>query len=313
MSKRIDIWYGKRQCFGRGGNPPRWANVFGRVYGPVQRLTYSLNGSNFRSLSMGPDQRRLAALGDFNIDLDVDQLRVGDNMLTIQSTSDEGETLSEDMVVEFAPSPAVLPYTVDWREVRHIQDAAQIIDGQWQISADTVSPVEIGYDRLLAIGDMTWRNLEICVPITVHGISATCYAYPSVHAGVGVVMHWKGHSNWGRDAYASGQPYFGPSPYGAIGWYCVFHDTGPELNFFDPDAKRPVRLPRALALHVQYVFKLRTVDDMYALKVWEQGQAEPDAWDLEMRGTPMSLREGSLVLGAHHVAASFGRVLVSAR
>jgi len=44
--------------------------------------------------------------------------------------------------------------------------------------------------------------------------------------------------------------------------------------------------------------------------VWEENHPEPETWDLDAPGTVTSLKEGSFLLGAHHVAASFGNVNV---
>ncbi len=313
---RIDLWYGKHQTFNH--QPQRWLNVLGRVSGPeaIQSLVYTLNGGAAHTLSIGPDRRRLIAKGDFNIDLDGRDLNSGHNTLEITAIDQAHQTTTEQVVLDLASQPCPLPYTIDWRTVTSIQAVAQVVDGQWSINNGTISPDEIGYDRLVAIGDMQWRDYEVTVPITVHGINGNCYEYPSVHAGVGIVMRWKGHSNWGADQWASGQPYFGPSPYGAICWYCVFHETGPELNFFDPDFQRPVRQPRQLTLHVPYIFKVQVTTQAaelsrYKMKVWQADQPEPIAWDLTAPGTAMSLQSGSIVLGAHHVAASFGNVSIT--
>lgn len=300
----MNIWYGNEQHF--HGTPQRWINILGRVY-DVESLRYRLNDGPVVSLSIGQDQRRLVGIGDFNIDLDIRQVKPGRNTVTI--TADDH---TETVIVYYDPDPPVLPYTVDWSAVDRIQDVAQAVDGQWVISGDTVSPTEIGYDRLIAIGDMSWKDYEVTVPITVHGINSGCYAFPSVHAGVGLVMRWRGHTNWGRDSWASGQPYFGPSPYGAIGWYCVFHETGPELNFFDPDFNRPVRQPFSLPLHIPHMFKVRVQGNHYSLKVWPDGTSEPSEWNISADGTVMSLESGSFLLGAHHVACQFGRVEVRA-
>ncbi len=315
---RIDLWYGKRQSFGRSGHPQRWANVLGRVVSsaiPVKTLQYSLNGSPLMPLSIGPDQRRLVAKGDFNIDLDIRKLNPGQNVVDIIATDEAGRTTCEQVMMDFAAESCPQPYSIEWDRVANIQDVAHVVDGLWSIHAGGISPEEIGYDRLVAIGDMNWRDYEVTVSITIHGINGGCYAYPSVHVGVGIVMRWKGHNNWGSDQWASGQPYFGPSPYGAIAWYCVFHQTGPELNFFDPDFQRPVRKPITLRLHLPYMFKVRGTTgqnqvSQFKLKVWQAGTSEPAAWDLTAAGHKMSLTEGSLMLGAHHVAACFGDVTV---
>lgn len=48
----------------------------------------------------------------------------------------------------------------------------------------------------------------------------------------------------------------------------------------------------------------------YSLKVWQEGTAEPEAWDLRARGTLLGLERGSLLLVSHHTAAGFGPVEV---
>ena len=316
---QIDVWYGPLQRAGHCGQSQRWVNVLGRVRSAssLRSLECSLNGQAFQPLSVGPDQRRLLAPGDFNIDLEVGRLVQGANQIQIAAVDINGNHASSVVAVDYASADCPLPFMIDWNQVSHIQDVAHIADGLWSITGGVISPIEVGYDRLLTLGDMRWRDYEVTVPITVHGINGGCYAHPSVHAGVGVVMRWKGHSEWEPDTYASGQPAFCPSPYGAIGWYCVFHDEGPLLNFFDPDFKRSAEKPLKLKLHTPHVLRARVQTNPsgssnYALKVWEQSRTEPDSWDLQVAGHPASLGHGAVGLVAHHIAASFGNVSVSA-
>jgi len=291
--------------------------VLGRVSGPelVTSLSYALNGGQPQPLTIGSDGRRLAARGDFNVDLSIQDLQLGTNQIEIVAESKTGQQVVERVELDYAAEPCPLPLAIDWSQVNEIQDVAHVVDGQWSLARGGISPEEIGYDRLVAIGDMGWRDYEVTVPITVHGINAGCYEQPAVHAGVGIVLHWKGHAHWGRDQWASGQPRFGPSPYGAIGWYCVFHDAGAMLNFFDPDFHRAAEKPQKLPLHVPHVFKVQVralPDDAnrYSLKVWPQGGKEPDEWTLSTTIRYTGYREGAMVLGAHHTAATFGNITV---
>jgi hypothetical protein len=313
----IDVWYGKRQRFGLNGLPQQWVNVLGRVRGPVETLTYSLNGGPRLPLGIGPDRRRLPGVGDFNVDLDYRALREGDNDLTLIATSPQGrDEVREQVTIEYtARQRCPLPYRVDWSETEHIQDRAQIVDGLWRISGESVYPVEIGYDRVLAIGDYDWQEYEVTVPIAVYAIHASCYQPPSVHAGVGIVLRWRGHYARGADEFSGAQPRHGPTPYGTIAWYCVYHDAGPILCLFDPDFKRPVQKSRRLEPGVRYIFKAHVTSvpgetALYSLKVWEEGAAEPEAWDLQTRGTLLGLDRGSVLLISHHTAAAFGTVKV---
>ncbi len=313
----IDIWYGSNQKFGHAGASQRWVNLLGRVTPPNQlrSLHYTLNGEDAHSLSVGVDKRRLAAPGDFNIDLDVRRLRQGENQVQIAAIALDGVRVTETITLTYAPRPATLPCHIDWQAVPSIQDVAHVADGRWALTSVGISPEEIGYDRTVSLGDMSWQDYEVTVPITIHGINAACYEYPSWHAGVGVVMRWKGHANWGSDGWASGQPVFGPSPYGAIGWYCIFEEYGAELNIFDPDFQRVAVQARMLEWHRPYLFQVRvmTVDAVasrYQMRVWPQGGPKPSTWDLETVIEHTGYKEGAVLLVAHHVAAVFGNVSI---
>lgn len=314
---QIDLWYGRCQKFGHNGTPQRWVNVLGRVWpvDRVQRLTAALNAGPPLPLSLGRDKRRLAGPGDFNIDLDVRDLRPGENVVVVTAVSTDGHTVTETVTLTYAPQPATLPFTIDWSTVEAIQDVAHVADGRWALTPAGISPQEIGYDRTVTFGELTWQDYEVTVPITIHGLNAACYEYPSWHAGVGVLLRWKGHANWGSDGWASGQPRFGPSPYGAIGWYCIFQEHGTELNFFDADFQRAAVQPRTLAWHQPYWFKARvkTVSasaSRYQLKVWPVAEPEPDGWDLETVIAHIGYKEGAVLLVAHQVTAVFGNVSV---
>jgi hypothetical protein len=69
----IDVWYGLNQTF-PNGTPQGFVNIVGNVSDPdssISSLSYSLNGSGFSPLNMGPSNRRLAHPGDFNVDIPV--------------------------------------------------------------------------------------------------------------------------------------------------------------------------------------------------------------------------------------------------
>jgi hypothetical protein len=316
---RIDLWYGKKQSFGQLGRPQRWLNILGRVIGehaPI-RLTYQLDSAPVQPLSLGPDMRRLAGRGDFNLELDWQALSPGIHRVVLFAVDAQGNTAHETVEVGCeSERPWPLPYSIDWQRTPDLQSAAQVVDGKWEITPTGVAPVEIGYDRLLAIGDNHWKSVEIQLPVTVHGFNSGCYRPTSVHAGVGVVMHFKGHMSWPSDGSASGQPRFGYLPFGAIGWYTLWHDAGGVLNFFDTECSRVVQQSGWLRLNRPYIFKIRVESkpsqpSLYSLKVWPVGEDEPAAWNLQTPGSIMSLDEGALFLVAHETAATFGNLSIT--
>ena len=103
----IEVWYGKRQHFGRNGYPQKWINVLGRVTpsDDVASLDYSLNDASLIPLSVGPDGHRLANPGDFNIEIDRAHLQSGENTVKILDIDD-------------ANGNGVTPLT--WTETGHV-------------------------------------------------------------------------------------------------------------------------------------------------------------------------------------------------
>jgi len=180
------------------------------------------------------------------------------------------------------------------------------------LEADSIRPVVLGYDRLVAIGDMdvSWDDYEVAVPITIHGINpAVTWQSP----GVGILMRWDGHYDW-----VGGQPTIGWYPMGALGWYRWRDDTlGDRLMMIGNHGTLIAEdtSGRKLAYDVRYIFKMRveTIPDqggLYSLKVWEEGQPEPSEWDLVAQERLSDPQNGSLLLLTHHVDASFGDVTV---
>jgi len=307
----IDLWYGLHQAFGQIGHPQIWVNVLGNVSDPdgVTSLTYSLNGGPDIPLSIGPDDQRLAAPGDFNADILNTDLLAGPNQLVIKATDTLNNQSTETVTIDYTCGNVwPLPYAIDWSSVTNLQDVAQVVDGQWTRETDSIRPMDIAYDRLLSFGDITWMDYEVTVPITLHGL---VLGGPSGPPGCGLVMRWTGHTD---DPIPDMQPKAGCFPLGAIGmWRWDSTGTSAKLQFWETDISQnftPV-------LEVCYLFKMRvqsTPDHggLYSLKVWQQGTSEPADWNLTYQADTSNLQNGSCLLLAHHVDASLGDVTVTA-
>ena len=114
-----------------------------------------------------------------------------------------------------------------------ISDVAQVVDGDWVINPNgTVSATDIGYDRLLAIGDLSWTDYEVEVPIKVKSIDPAGFEYPSGAPAIGILMRWPGH--YDEDGR---QPRWGFSPMGALGWYRFKEGTPGRLILSDGRAR----------------------------------------------------------------------------
>jgi len=307
----IDIWYGSPQVFGDIGIPQQWINVLGNVSDSegVASLTYSLNGGSESPLSIGPDTRRLASEGDFNVDIAYTDVVSGPNQVVITATDELDNTAVETVTVQYVDGN-VWPetYSIDWSSATSIQDVAQVVDGLWTLEADSVRPAILGYDRLVAIGDVSWDDYEVTVPITIHQVDMDTDP-ASGYPGLGILMRWTGHT----DSPISGwQPKTGWDPFGAIGWWRWSSASSATLQFYQTGISQSF----SPALEVPYMFKMRVESvagqgGLYNLKVWEDGQPEPSAWNLTYQADSSNLDHGSFMLLAHHVDASFGDVTVT--
>jgi regulation of enolase protein 1 (concanavalin A-like superfamily) len=307
---QIDIWYGAEQPFGQYGTPQQWVNILGNVSDPdgVSSLVYSLNGGPASILSQGPDRRRLVNAGDFNVEIDYADLQDGVNTVTIMASDDFGNHSTRQVQVTYTPGQSwSLPTSIDWSSAATIQDIAQIVDGLWIKQSDSVRVVEAGYDRLIALGDIAWTDYEVTVPITVHEWYNNLLIDEGGLPGVGVLIRWDGH-----DAWYSTQPRYGWHPLGALGWYRyqnleIIGGVGGTIATDTSGFQ--------MQTDVRYILKLRVESrpgqtSIYHLKMWEDGTPEPIGWQLSAAGEQGELSQGSALLVAHKVDATFGNVSV---
>ena len=179
----ISIWYGANQTFGPRGDPQKWVNILGNVSSavPLSSLTYTVNGGPPQTLRVGPDNMRLALTGDFNIELDYTDLLPGANQVVITALDNAAASSQAVVTVNYAAAPAWTPQnlTVNWAAATKVSDVAQVVDGNWTIDNGTARPVVMEFDRLLAIGDLSWRDYTVTVPITILAMDPAGYTGPS--------------------------------------------------------------------------------------------------------------------------------------
>jgi hypothetical protein len=311
-STTIDFWYGNRQTFGRIGVPQRWVNILGDVYDPsgITALSYTLNGGSSVTLSVGPDTRRLADDGDFNIDIAVSALLPlpDSNVVVVTAKNGNDEFTSATAIVRYL-SGTVWPrsYGVAWESMASLTDSAQVVDGLWESGGGGLRPTNVGYDRLVAIGDTTWQDFEVVVPINIHSYDPNGYGTINGRPSVGLFFGWAGHTD---NQFPGWQPKTGYTPFGCGGLY-EFETTYPRLSIYD---KVDDISGKTLALETPYYFKMKvetkTAGILYSFKVWEVAQAEPGSYDLTWQGPLSDPQRGSIMLLAHWVDATFGPVTV---
>ncbi len=324
----IDVWYGSPQSFGQIGTPQRWVNVLGNVSdadGDLKKLEYSLNGGDPVTLSVGGDGHkgdglRLYRQGDFNIDLDKADLIDGSNSVLITATDDVTSSTSLVTVNYDAGNTWPLPYSINWSGASSLQNVAQVVDGDWGYTAAGVRPKpgQTGYDRIIDLGDMTWDDFEMTVPVTVHGIDTNGFGGQQVAPAIGLVMRWQGHTILPD---LCDQPLCGYLPVGATSWY-AFDSPSSENGQFSmwvtPGAKTFDPTNLSLTWGETYYWKVRSesvpgTKGRFKMKVWPASAGlggEPADWMVSINGTSNSLQNGSALLLSHHVDVTFGNVTV---
>lgn len=313
----IQLWYGEEQQFGFPGIAQPWVNIIGRISKQDQlaSLSFSVNEGPEQILHIGPDSRRLSVPGDFNIEIDANALYPGKNSIHINRILKDNSRDVRHVRVDYQGRPWPLPYRVKWAEVENIQNAVQVVDGMWEMSESGIRTTSdfIGYDRALAVGDAAWSSYEILLSFSLNSVDSSAYDSPeSVSPGLGLILHWNGHTNSPIDC---AQPHCGWFPFGAIHWY-NFPKSGPggfSINT-RPINDISVALPYVLEIGKNYLLRSQVktfpFKTSYFLKVWPQGKTEPDEWSLQQTADRKNPDHGGFLIVAHHVDLTIGNIEV---
>jgi hypothetical protein len=305
----LDVWQGPDEVVGGDGRTQSWVNVGGNASDPqgVASITASVNGGAATPLTVGPDGRRLQQPGDFNAEVTWDQLGPGDNRVVITATDGAGQATSRTVTLRYEPATPALPYSTDWAAAGAIADQAQVVDGHWALDGDAIRIVEPGYDRIVAIGDPSWANYEVTVPVTIDEIGPGANGPNSGPALVGIGLHWQGHTRLDDE-----QPARHWYPTGALGWLRLFERPELQLRGNDDDPLATARYDVSLGRTYLMKARAQAVEGgvRYQYKFWPQDRAEPAEWMLTV-DEPAGPTTGGIALIAHHVSATYGNVTVT--
>ena len=311
----IDVWEGLDRRIGNAGVPQRFVNVQGNVSddGAVTQLVALLNGDAPRELRIGATDRRLIRPGDFNLDVPVADLVPGRNRVVLVASDDDGNTTSVEVRITYEPIATGPSVAIDWSQTAKLDDVGHAVDGDWRITDQGVRTVTPGYDRIIAIGDLGWQNYEATTSIIVHSLTPDQFEAPSFGAGVGVVLHWTGHSTnpGGRDPLIGFLPDGqGNVPFGAITWIQWQQDVGSFARILDSTTAQRRSAGFSIEEGQRYFVKAQVEDGRYRWRIWAEGQDEPTEWQtITANGVPTP-GAGSLGLIAHEADVTFGDVIV---
>ncbi len=320
-TEAIDVWYGDRQRIGHLGVAQEDFNLLGHIdsWRELDSLVWSLNERalvplNFRAY------RRLAAEGDFNADIPIGRLRMGENSLKLIARWWDGRTASRTVTIKREQGSTALPRFIRWASFSNPQDAGQVVDGLWRITPDGLRTAISGYDRIFLIGETHWRDYEVRTSIQVHEAPDLAQG-----PGVGLIARFTGHVVGGPKYFPSGQPKWGYQPFGTIAWLRWTNQTplsSPQAQYFPGSEGRPTDLKEVpFLVGTRYAVRLtcKTLPDdaegrgvtHYRFKIWPQDSAEPEAWTWERtQASATALRKGGVALLAHKIDVTFGDVTV---
>lgn len=321
-SVSIQFWYGKNQKFGNNGIPQKWINILGNINanGGVESAFYRLNNEDSVTLTLGSDLHRLAEEGDFNIDIAYEDCEPGKNQIQVFVTDSAGRKASKTLDIAVIKNKKwPLPYTIKWSEIENIQDAVQIVDGQWVISEDGIHNLDIYYDRMVTFGDTTWKNYEVITTVTFHDFIPPKHGPPTYNVShAAIAVRWPGHSKDDLQPHRQWYPLGATSEFrltpglDSCRWR-IF--DGPKQNSEKFYVEQPVDDFRKTELNKTYGMKHRVESigagkTKYSVKLWPLEQEEPAEWDFSGIENNENVCSGSAALLAHNTSVTFGDIYV---
>ena len=105
-------------------------------------------------------------------------IRDRSNSVVVTTKNIFGEqTTNTITVIDSSKNTWPLPFTVALSSTKSLTDSVQIVDGRWTIGSGAAQIIERGYDRILAVGDTTWKDYDATVRLKVTGLDTTLVAY----------------------------------------------------------------------------------------------------------------------------------------
>ncbi len=304
----VEAWHGDTVQVGGPdsfGVPQTFANIVGRIWAPegLASATYRINDQAEQDLSTGPNNNRLALSGDYNVEVPVSSLAPypSENHVRIVATDELGATHERDVSIEYRPlAQATIPsLTLDFSalaDMDQLKARGAIVDGLWTMESSGLRVMQMGYDRLIAVGDSKWSpGYEVLAEVTLHDYRA--------YGGLGLAIGWQGHAgtNSPRTDW----------PLEALGWI-RFRPDGAELQIMTFQKNEIVTKPVGVGTGVTYSYRVRSErlgggTARFTVKVWPTGTSESSATSLTY---DLAERAGSVLLVAHHADVTWKKLEV---
>ena len=322
-------WYATRPLLEVRHAPDRYsartndftANITGHTFRLATHLRYRINDGEWRPL---PRSEPRVPVPAFTLEMGADELRPGENRVTIASSAPLRAPARWSHRFEYDPSPPTLPVRIDWGDFlgRDAQLDAQ--DGSWEVFISEfgprVRPVpgQEGYDRVLAVTGAFDGARRVETDVVFRHDTAEGRLW-----GFGVLGMWGG---W-PDAEAV-RPRRGWSY--AVQWYYSRYE-GVGVEFSHKDGGAPFAIATSfMGFTPEPGVRYRVVAELWPImpdasraddgvryqqrmQWWRDGEPEPAAWvELgDAPGSPMPAGPYAVGLLVHRAQADFGPVTVT--
>ncbi|MFT5200730.1 MAG: hypothetical protein ACI9C1_000094 [Candidatus Aldehydirespiratoraceae bacterium] len=310
----IEIYGGRDRTFGLTGDPQPTASITGIVRSPTGSydVRWRLDRGEWTDLIPNPASTRVIDPGEFSIELEQNRISSTGTTMEIEAretgvaetiTADDGtETLeitpgaanSVLLDLELLGSQDFGPdKTVFWGE-EDLDTLAQIANGGWKQVPGGITPLEVGPQRIILIGDQSWSDYEVEFAFVPGAVVPAVDPEP-VLPWAGVYLGWRGFDPVSAASNeilrTAGGVGFGQGD-GGITVAGVRNETEFISNTGVITMVPGVRYRmRASAQTVRDGAEVR-------LKLWIDGDPEPDNWTVEHLNVG-ARSGGSLALVAH--------------
>ncbi len=315
----IEFWYGQHQSFGKLGNPQKQVNILGTIGNYLENpcVWYVLNdGPSQRTISLGSDLHRLAKEGDFNVEIDRSELRLGKNTVKVGVETIEGVRSEKTVFIDYNEGNSwPLPYEVDWSQVERIQDVVDVIDGEWDLTSEGLRTRSPYYDRAFTLGDASWSDYEVSTSVKFHNFTEPSEGPPTYKvAHVAIAVRWPGHDS---DEFQPNRKWY---PLGATAEFRLEKDyQNCRWRIFDgeifyAEQGKAVRNPILPEVWYKMKHRVETLSEtrtLYSVKFWLSEEAEPEEWDFQAIEISDTKELGSACILAHNTDVTFGNVVVN--
>ncbi len=222
-----------------------------------------------------------------------------------------------------------MPYIAQWTLADGNPNlVAQVADGHWIVQPDgTIRNLDIGYDRLVALGDMSkWAQYEVTAELTIHSTDPDGSA-------VGIVAGFTGATGDNHGVPTVDQPRSG-HPFTAAFTYANGRGTPARAEIYANTDRHPEQTlvtdatGTQLLSGVTYMFDAKVTNDtttpdtaasgaatndktgssLLQFKIWPRGSAEPTGWLLETHG---DLNRGAVAILSNGADLGIGPVAVT--